>query len=1151
MRKLNDFVRRRRNQYLIAVPFILLGSVALAQSPAKAAPTPTAKTKVPETADELNIDDVAGDSPAADKAADTKSEPKTEAKPAPAAKTVAKSAPKPDEKAGSKAEKKADATTTKNDAEFKKKLVLMLEKTDKSIKIIREQIVQNQSAPFLADLYLQLGDFLTEKSTVLYYLQMQGDHRTEAKISATQKFSPVVTTAQEAIAIYDQILKEFPKFDKRDKVLYRLAVSLKSIDESAKFVQTAEILIKEYPNAKETIQVRLLLGQHFFDMQAFEDSLKQLNVVKETSYPYERNAARYRIGLIEIQKEQHAAALKMFEQVAVDDELKEDLNPAELSLKTKVSKTNLKREALIDSVRAYTEVYKDNADPVAYYSRISPTETLFQETIEKLSFRYIFLKRYTLAINLLRVLSERIADPQKVMNIYQEVLVSIPVEQRLDVPVQEMGYVLDKYNDWSNHYALSPQLQKATYEFFEKQMRELGTRSHDLAKVATDPEKKAHLFERARQYYQLYLGFFDKGPRAVKIAVNLADVYYNQRNFFQSGSYYLRVYSGEFGPPTQKVDLLQNAILSLQKPADYAYYEQLRAKGMMVKAVSSYMKLDPKKREDPALNFALSKSIFEQGYYGSAIKQLYGIMKRFPMSREAADSADLILHYYNIRNDFKGLAKWTEKMLVLHTPNKTLQAHLEDVHSKAQLHRLDDAVKTQKGYDVTSQGKSYLQTALSITDSSLRSAALQQALGHSKEERDVETFLRTASAMAKVEKDPKKRAEIYNSMGDEVLAITRFYQAIDIYTHITADAGLDGKTKADAFDKAVKISSMLHDPIRTATLLRMPAARSLPADTSSAAQKQMVSMIESPVVLPDTVQASLIADARDDKKLLTLFKAQARLSPAMRQQMISKVKTQCASDKSSGLCKWVMWPSMTAKIEAFQKKMATSPPKMEAIDPAATEMASLLDATKNYSGTGEPQVDVLVTLGNGQIYQAFAGFLQRAGAANKDFEQILKSKADESFQAAKTSQDQCGKIIQAADMQSSRLSQLCGSRGLASIASTIDEGPKYRLAPPTKDPQDKDVADLEKSIFAKRDDWKSYFTLGETYLSRKNWYHAAATAMMARAAFPQSEEEFNAILGCALVGNGLTGEARFVLAKASDMNGHKTACMDQLKAGGQ
>ena len=285
------------------------------------------------------------------------------------------------------------------------------------------------------------------------------------------------------------------------------------------------------------------------------------------------------------------------------------------------------------------------------------------------------------------------------------------------------------------------------------------------------------------------------------MAINLADVYYNQRNFFQSGSYYLRVFGGEFGPPPtgQRVELVQNAIMALQKPAEYAYYEEVRAKGMMVKAITNYMAIDPKKKSDPTLNFALAKSYFEQGYYPRAFKDLYDLMKRFPNSKEAPDAADLILSYFNTRSDYKGLASWSEKMLALNPPNATLKTHLAEVHSKAQLRRLDEAVKTQKGYDVMNQGKSYLQTALAINDSSLRSAALQQALGHSKEERDVETFLKTATAMAKVEKDPKKRAEIWNSMGDETLAITRFYQAMDIFTHIAGDAALAQPDRLAAF----------------------------------------------------------------------------------------------------------------------------------------------------------------------------------------------------------------------------------------------------------------------------------------------------------------------------------------------------------------
>jgi len=126
---------------------------------------------------------------------------------------------------------------------------------------------------------------LTEKSTVLYYLQMQGDHRTDSKIAATQKFSPVVTTAQEAIGIYDQLLKGISKVRQARQVLYRLAVSQKSIDEkrglSSKRPNSSLRNIRVPRNGSSA----LLLGQHYFDMSAYEDSLTQLNVVKETMHP--------------------------------------------------------------------------------------------------------------------------------------------------------------------------------------------------------------------------------------------------------------------------------------------------------------------------------------------------------------------------------------------------------------------------------------------------------------------------------------------------------------------------------------------------------------------------------------------------------------------------------------------------------------------------------------------------------------------------------------------------------------------------------------------------------------------------------------------------------------------------------------------------
>src|SRR5690606_12147891 len=86
------------------------------------------------------------------------------------------------------------------------------------------------------------------------------------------------------------------------------------------------------------------------------------------------------------------------------------------------------------------------------------------------------------AVKLLRTLSERVADPERVMNIYHEVLVQIPLDERSKIPPTEMRYVLEKYNDWISFYEFKPELKRATFDFFEKHIRELATRAHLISK---------------------------------------------------------------------------------------------------------------------------------------------------------------------------------------------------------------------------------------------------------------------------------------------------------------------------------------------------------------------------------------------------------------------------------------------------------------------------------------------------------------------------------------------------------------------------------------------------------------------------------------------------------------------------------------------
>ena len=47
----------------------------------------------------------------------------------------------------------------------------MLDYINKSIDVLKQQITDNPNAPFLADLYLELGNLYSQKSNTLYYIK--------------------------------------------------------------------------------------------------------------------------------------------------------------------------------------------------------------------------------------------------------------------------------------------------------------------------------------------------------------------------------------------------------------------------------------------------------------------------------------------------------------------------------------------------------------------------------------------------------------------------------------------------------------------------------------------------------------------------------------------------------------------------------------------------------------------------------------------------------------------------------------------------------------------------------------------------------------------------------------------------------------------
>jgi tetratricopeptide (TPR) repeat protein len=678
--------------------------------------------------------------------------------------------------------------------EFRQKLNQAIEKTDQSAKLLRQQIAQSTNAPFLPDLYVQLGDLMSQKALTLYYIQMERDSKLESgEKPKVEDSKDVVNATKEAIQTYQLVLREFPKYPKRSEVSYKLALSLKSIEETAKFIAVASRIQEEFPGTEEAMRAGLLLGRHYLDAREYEDALKYLQPISESKYTYEKNLAKYWIGLCSLGKEKYKEALKLFEAVIEDPELKVQENPYEIKKGSKkVSKNDLKREALIDSLRAYTFVFEKDPNPVEYYSRLSPTEVHFQEVMEKLAIRYVLLKKYAQSVKVLRTMSERTADPQRVINVYREILLLIPMEQRLAIPVEEMRFVIQKFTLWRSYMNVPAKVHSDAYWFFEKQIRDIGTRNHDNGKVAKDPLKKREFLERGRDYYFLYEDYFAGSPNSVKMAMNIADVYFLLGKYFESGETYLRLYDGAYGKTNQRKAFIENSILSLQKDKEDAFYAKVRSKGVLLRAITEYQKLVPAKKQDIELEFLRLKTQYDQGFMPIAIEELFVFMRKHKDTKKGKDAGELILDYFNTLNDFTGLEYWSDKILGLKIQDAAFVSKVRAIKKQAKNRVFEEKVKTAVGYDAFSQGKSYLAAAMNSGDESVKNAVLQEALAKSKAEKDIQTFFEAARLMAKKESNPQKRVSIYRSIAQENMKVGRFYTGIEQLRSTANESGSEG-----------------------------------------------------------------------------------------------------------------------------------------------------------------------------------------------------------------------------------------------------------------------------------------------------------------------------------------------------------------------
>ncbi|MBL8915699.1 MAG: tetratricopeptide repeat protein [Archangium sp.] len=388
-------------------------------------------------------------------------------------------------------------------------------KVDRSIGETDKLIAKSRNAPYLPDLQFRLAELYVEKSRYVYYLQAETrpEGQKGAMVSPETKL-----LKQKAIQIYNRILREFPDFKDADKVTFYLAHEQRELGEFDSMLKTQGDLIKKYPSSPLRLDAEQILGDYWFDKADLKQAEEHYRAILDAPPSPVHDLARYKMGWIRINQQNHGEAVTFFEAAAAS---------APLPGVDVAKALSVKREALLDLVYSYTEA-RPAKGAIQYFEKLSDSRATFSLALDKLGNRYFIKQQFEFAIPALRKLLEIQPDPELEVERVEKLYDSIKLSKgKVQPKPEDVMYLVRAAVQIKTDPARDEVSRKKVLVELEEMARDLSTSIHVQAQKKED---KA-LYLEAAGAYERYLSLFRPKQYATVMMQNRADALFAAKRF--------------------------------------------------------------------------------------------------------------------------------------------------------------------------------------------------------------------------------------------------------------------------------------------------------------------------------------------------------------------------------------------------------------------------------------------------------------------------------------------------------------------------------------------------------------------------------------------------------------------------------------------
>lgn len=678
------------------------------------------------------------------------------------------------------------ASVTKVDIQKKSTIKRPKIRTDEAFQTEKAKVLAKRRSLLIQDVREALRRVKDKDQNIELKHRLANLYIEEFKFQA-QQGADARAYLQKAQGLFKELAQLGPQFQRHDEVLFQLAQSYLEFGQIDQAHQVFTALLAQHPNSPFKDEAYLQLADYSFDKGQFRKALEYFSKLIENPQSPLLLYAYYKSAWASYNLSQLNDSLNWFKKVIETEEVRGNSSHS----------LALKKEAVRDVCLPLADLKKYQEGIAFYREQGDPTHRKGLECLASLSQeRGDSNESIELYQQLLQLDNHYAGNPEYSLSIIDIHRKHSKHPETLSALDDAMSVYLGE-SSWKEIFSSDPKVMESVRSSFESTTRKTALDIHAVGQKTKNP----HLYQTARQFYQLYLKYFPLTLEASKAQFYLAEIDYKEKQFDSAATGYYAVFKNPQSGAELKLTALNYALMASSAQINQERKESGKSEltGITHKKRNQeegdeqvpysstedrffsigdeFLSQYPQDKKAPEVLFQMAYLRYLHHDNKLAYQSFWKLVQKYPAHTTATYAGLLLLDILNQKSDYTNMIAACKKLLSTPQLNQEkFKGEVSDILRKSELKQIA-ALEADKQFEIAAKAYLAYDQKYGSQDLALKEKALFNAAACFSQAGDSEKALGTREAFLKQFPQSKLRADLLLQVAKSYEAITDFAKA--------------------------------------------------------------------------------------------------------------------------------------------------------------------------------------------------------------------------------------------------------------------------------------------------------------------------------------------------------------------------------------